>query len=229
MHEQQTQVSTLVLQQRQQLLFYGVTQVLHSPGSTAADNTIWLLSQVHQTLPLGALKERLKKDSGTPLRLNHSLICFPARLLVCRSFTVGQLQAHKHRLAASTPARSCSPPGTSHDPCCSHNRRCNKCGPQRQRPAVSAPGLRLQGSGGSVCSYTHKPLAVTYSGGAYPDARLMSSSGGSLPLRGLLLAENVSVQDVGKVCVVCWLQGPGREVQCAVAAGPLCAAGRTCL
>lgn len=81
----------------------------------------------------------------------------------------------------------------------------------------------MQGSGGSMCAYTHKPLAVTYSGGTYPDVRLMSSSGSSLPQRGLLLAENISVQDVGKVCRVC------RERKCRCTRGAWrlggCAAG----
>lgn len=140
----------------------------------------------------------------------------PGHVFICRSFTVGQLQAHKHRLATCTPARSCSPPGTSHDPCCNHRtQRCNKCSrqqPQRLRPATSTPGVRVQSSSGSACSYTHKPLTMTYSGGAAAgDARLMSSGSGAMPQRGLLLAENVSVQDVGKVrcmacapCVVCY-------------------------
>ncbi len=61
--------------------------------------------------------------------------------------------------------------------------------------------MRSQGSGGSATAYTHKPLTMKTSGGAAAgDARLLSGSGsGAMPQRGLLLAENITVQDVGKV------------------------------
>jgi hypothetical protein len=126
---------------------------------------------------------------------------------------VGQLQAHKHRLASSTaPARSSSPPNSTHGGRCAHHHgancpaasaarsSCSKCGGQRQRPAAStAAGLRREGSGTQVGQY--KPLAMSFSGGAYcaGDVRLMSSSPGGLPQRGLLMAESVNLEDIGKV------------------------------
>lgn len=137
---------------------------------------------------------------------------------MCRSFTVGQLQAHKHRLASSTPVRSTSPPLTSsahgrcihqqHSGTCS-GRNCAKCLAQRQRQAVSTSGslgLRREGSGTQVGQY--KPLTISFSGGVYcaGDMRLLSSSPGGLPQRGLLMAESVSVEDLGRVrycCVGC--------------------------
>lgn len=47
----------------------------------------------------------------------------------------------------------------------------------------------------------YKPLAMSFSGGAYcaGDIRLMSSSPGGLPQRGLLMAESVNLEDIGKV------------------------------
>lgn len=132
----------------------------------------------------------------------------------CRSFTVGQLQAHKHRLASSTAPRSSSPPNSTHGVRCAHHHStncatastaparssCSKCGGQRQRPAAStATGLRREGSGTQVGQY--KPLPMSFSGGAYcaGDVRLMSSSPGGLPQRGLLMAESVNLEDIGKV------------------------------
>jgi hypothetical protein len=41
---------------------------------------------------------------------------------------------------------------------------------------------------------------TTYAGGyAAGDVRLLSSSPGGLPMRGLLMAESVAVEDIGKV------------------------------
>lgn len=137
-----------------------------------------------------------------------------AFLSVCcrRSFTVGQLQAHKHRLASSTAARSSSPPlagsSSSHSGRCSHQhnasctgRGCNKCGVQRPRPSVSSAGGPRREASGSQTSAAGKPLVMSFSGGAYcaGDVRLLSSSPGGLPQRGLLLAESASVEEVGKV------------------------------
>lgn len=90
----------------------------------------------------------------------------------------------------------------SHNGSCNSNSSSSSKGHKQRTTSCSAGPLPSRPGNGCLHSQ-HKPVLLTAYAGA--GAGLLSSMGsnpGCLPQRGLLLAESMSVQDIGKVGVV---------------------------